>query len=122
MYPFLGQITVDMIHCFILFVFEAKGAKEMSAKLEEIIYGKTVDWDFLKRSVDTLIKGIEEAYKPKRLRIEIRKEEEFGVNLSGETIFEMIDKEFEENKEKLNLDLCHMWKINEDVIIIGVKL
>ena len=111
-----------MIHCFILFVFEAKGAKEMSARLEKIIYGKTVDWDFLKRSVDTLIKGIEETYKPKRLRIEIRKEEEFGVNLSGETIFEMIDKEFEENKEKLNLDLCHMWKINEDVIIIGVKL
>ena len=94
----------------------------MNSKLEEIIYGKSVDWDFLKKTVDTLINGIEETYKPKRLRIEVRREEEFGENLSGETIFEMIDKEFEQNKERLNLDLCHMWKINEDVIIIGVKL
>ena len=94
----------------------------MNSKLEQIIYGKSVDWDFLKKTVDALIEGIKETYKPKRLRIEIRKEEEFGENLSGETIFEMIDEEFEKNKEQMNLDICHMWKINEDVIIIGVKL
>lgn len=94
----------------------------MNSKLEEIIYGKTVDWDFLKQSVDILIQGIKKEYKPTRLRIEIRKEEEFGDNLSSERIFEMIDEEFEKNKEQMNLDICHMWKINEDVIIIGVKL
>ena len=94
----------------------------MNSKLEQIIYGKSVDWDFLKKTVDALIEGIKETYKPKGLRIEIRKEEEFGENLSGETIFEMIDEEFEKNKEQMNLDICHMWKINDDVIIIGVKL
>ena len=42
--------------------------------------------------------------------------------LSGERIFEMIDEEFEQNKTALDLDICRMWKMNEYVVIVGIKL
>ena len=101
---------------------ELNKAKETTKKLEEIIFSKSVDWDHISRFVNILLDGVREIDNPKRMRVEIRMEDEFGENLSGETIFEMIDKEFEQNKTALDLDICRMWKMNEYVVIVGIKL
>ncbi|MBE6134058.1 MAG: hypothetical protein E7178_05260 [Erysipelotrichaceae bacterium] len=93
----------------------------MENKIEELLFGKTVNWDAIKKYVDIIVEGIKDADNPKRLRIEVRMEEEFGHNLSSEQIFEIVDKEFIENKEHLNLDYCRIWKMNEYVIIVGIK-
>ena len=95
---------------------------ETTRKMEEIFFNKAVDWDHISRYVNILLDGVREADNPKRMRVEIRLESEFGENLSGEKIFEMIDEEFERTKVARDLDLCRMWKMNEYVVIVGVKL
>ena len=101
---------------------ESNKAKETTKRLEEIIFSKSVDWDHISRFVNILLDGVREIDNPKRMRVEIRLEDEFGENLSGERIFEMIDEEFEQNKTALDLDICRMWKMNEYVVIVGIKL
>ena len=94
----------------------------MENSIEELFFGKSVNWDAIKKYVDIIVNGIKEEDNPKRLRIEVRTEDEFGDDLSSEQIFEMIDDEFVKNKENLNLDFCRIWKMNEYVIIVGVKV
>lgn len=96
--------------------------EESTKKLEEIFFSKSVDWKHISKYVNIMLDGIKEADNPKRMRVEIRLEDEFGENLSGEKIFEMIDEEFQKNKVAMDLDLCRMWKMNEYVVIVGIKL
>lgn len=101
---------------------ELKQTKESIKGIEEIFFNKSIDWDSISKYVNILLDGIKEMDNPKRMRVEVRLEDEFGENLSGEKIFEMIDEEFEKTKAAKDLDICRMWKINEYVIIVGVKL
>ena len=94
----------------------------MNAELETLFFGKSVDWELLKKTVDMIVDAIQDIDKPKKIRIEIRTEDEFGEDLPNHAIFEMIDKEFEETKAINDLSECRMWKINELIIIVGVKI
>ena len=93
------------------------GKIEIAIKLSKTARPDMFVYQFLEK----MIPCIEEEDNPKEMLVEIHTEDEYGNNLTGRTIFEMIDKEFEKNKTITGYDMCRTWKINEFVIIMEVK-
>ena len=95
-----------------------------------IVYSEKINKEDLDRptdkmiidSLDVLIDGLIECDKPKRMVVEIHVEDEYGKDLPNHTIFDMVEKNFEENKSSKGLDYCRIYKINEYVIVIGGQL
>lgn len=91
-----------------------------SEKVNKVNLNKSLD-KIIFDSLNILIDGVIKADNPKRLEVEIHVEDEYGEDLPHRVIFDRIEKEFEKNKSTTGLDFCRMWKINEYIIVIGVK-
>lgn len=92
----------------------------MDRKTQEFFFQNSVDMNALAKCSADMIDGIKKAGDPKRLKIEIRKAEEFDNKLSSEEIVEQIDKEYSE--ESSYLDMVRISKVSNYYVIIGVKL
>lgn len=92
----------------------------MDRKAQEIFFDSSVDMEAISESAINMIKTIEEAGNPKRINIEIRREDYFDENLSMDEVFEQIDKEY--SKEPSKLDLLRINKADNRYVIIAVKL
>ena len=92
----------------------------MDRKTQEIFFRNTVDMDALAKCASEMIDSSKKAGDPKRLKIEIRKVDEFDSKLSLDEIFEQIDNEY--SKESVHLDMLRATKIDNYFVIVGVKL
>ena len=75
----------------------------------------------VKELVTNFADGLKKENKYEFAFIEIHNENEYGNDLSGEAIFEIIEKNFKKEHENDGFEIYHMVKINEIVIYIGVK-
>ena len=92
----------------------------MDRKTQEIFFRNTVDMDALAKCASEIIDQSKKAGGPKRLKIEIRKVEEFDSKLSLDEIFEQIDNEY--SKENVHLNMLRATKVDNYFVIVGVKL
>lgn len=95
--------------------------KLMDKKTQEIFFKNSVDMDVIGKLANTMVDGIKEAGKPKRIKVEIRNVGEFDPNLSIEEVIDEIDKEYVK-EEIFKLDLLRAWKQDNHYVIVGVKL
>ena len=93
----------------------------MDRKTQEIFFKNSIDMDVIGELASTMVDGIEEAGKPKRIKIEIRRADEFDPNMSIEEVIDEIDKEYAK-EEIFKLDLLRAWKQDDHYVIVGVKL
>lgn len=93
----------------------------MDKKTQEIFFKNSVNMDVIGKLANTMVDGIKEAGKPKRIKVEIRNVDEFDPNLSIEEVIDEIDKEYVK-EEIFNLDLLRVWKQDNHYVIVGVKL
>lgn len=92
----------------------------MDRKTQEFFFQNSVDMNALAKCSADMIDGVKKAGDPKRLKVEIRKAEEFDDKLSLEEIVEQIDKEY--SKESSCMDVVRISKVGNHFVIIGVKL
>lgn len=102
-------------------VSKSKGEKHMDRKTQEIFFKNSVDMDVIGKLASTMVDGIKEAGKPKRIKVEIRSADEFDPNLSIGEVIDEIDKEYAK-EEVFKLDLLRAWKQDNHYVIVGVKL
>ena len=80
-----------------------------------------MNMDAIGKLVSTMVDGIKEAGKPKRIKVEIRSTDEFDSRLSIEEVVDEIDREYAKT-EISKLDLLRAWKQDDHYVIVGVKL
>ena len=93
---------------------------KMDRKAQEIFFAKSVDMNAIMKHAKAAVDVGKKSGDPKRIRIEIRKVDEFNDGLSPEEIFEEIDKEF--LKERYDVDMFRATLTDDCVVIVGVKL
>ena len=94
----------------------------MDKKTQEVLFQNSVDMDLLAEHSNDLISTIEKAGDPKKVKIEIRKADEFAPGLSQEEIVDRIDREISKSNDVFTLDLLRVWKHGKYYLVLGVKL
>lgn len=94
----------------------------MDRKTQEIFFQGSADMDLLSERTKELINVTKEAGNPKKVKIEIRRADEFDEHLSPEEVIDRIDKEISKTNDAFALDLLRVWKQDDYYLIVGVKI
>lgn len=98
------------------------GGLKVKNKQTSIVFSSSAPHDkMIDEFLQRIVPAFEKDLKPARMIVEVYNENEFGENLSGESIFEIAENKFDEEKETTGLEYCWFYKINEYVVVIGVK-
>lgn len=94
----------------------------MDRKTQEIFFQGSVDMDLLSEKVKDLINLTEEVGNPKKVKIEIRRADEFDSHLSPEEVINRIDEEISRTNDAFTIDFLRVWKQDNYYLAVGVKI
>lgn len=93
----------------------------MDRETQKMFFQNSIDLDVITDYVNNLVETLKEAGEPKKLRIELRDENEFEQGLSPDEIINKIDQEYSSNIED-RPSLLRTWKLEKYYLIVGVNL
>ena len=94
----------------------------MNSEKTSISFSELVTRDqFIDLFLEQMVPAVEESAKPSKLLVEVHNESEYGEDLPGHALFEIAEKRFREENKELAFDSCNLWKLNEYVVIMGVR-
>ena len=94
----------------------------MDRKTQEILFQGSADMDLLSKKAKEFIETTKEAGNPQKVKIEIRRADDFNSQLSSEEIIEQIDKEISKTNDAFSINLLRVWKQDDYYIVVGVKI
>ena len=98
------------------------GGLKVKSKQTSIVFSPSATRDkIIDEFLNKIVPAIEDNLKPSRMVVEVCNEDEYGNDLSSERIFEIAENKFEDEKDATGLEYCWLYKVNDYVVIIGVK-